>query len=65
MKVKAKVGFSGEISMSVGQVGEIDREDLLSDLLQAGYVEEVKEPVKAEKAAPKKKAVKSSGNRID
>ena len=61
MKVKAKVGFSGAISMSIGQVGEIEDKALLSDLLQAGYVEEVKE-VKDEKTAPKK-AVKSRGTK--
>lgn len=58
MKVKAKVGFSGVISMSVGQVGEIEDKELLSDLIQAGYVEEA-EPEKAEKPVPKRKAVKS------
>ena len=42
MKVKAKIGFSGVISMGIGQVGEIEDKELLSDLLQAGYVEEVK-----------------------
>ena len=62
MKVKAKVGFSGAISMSVGQVGEIEDKELLSDLLQAGYVEEVKTE-KAEKPAPKRKAVKSGDNK--
>ena len=61
MKVKAKVGFSGAISMSIGQIREIEDKTLLSDLLQAGYVEEVKE-VKDEKTAPKK-VVKSRGTK--
>ncbi len=62
MKVKAKVGFSGVISMSVGQVGEIEDKELLSDLIQAGYVEEVKAE-KADKPAPKRKAVKSGDDK--
>ena len=61
MKVKAKVGFSGAISMSIGQIEEIEDKTLLFDLLQAGYVEEVKE-VKDEKTAPKK-VVKSRGTK--
>ena len=66
MKVKAKVGFSGPaVSMSVGQVGEIADKAILADLLRAGYIEEVKETGKKpdEPDKPKKKAVKSSGNK--
>ena len=63
MKIKAKVGFSGVLSMGKGEIREYDNEAVLSDLLQAGYIEEVttdnEKP--AEKAARKKKAVKSSG----
>ena len=62
MKVKAKVGFSGAISMSIGQVGEIEDKELLSDLLQAGYVEEVKAE-KAEKPVPKRKGVRSGDSK--
>jgi len=64
MKIKAKVSFCGVLSMGKGEIREYGNEAVLSDLLQAGYIEEVvakeaKEP-KAE-PAPKKKAVKSSG----
>ena len=48
---KAKVSFSGIISMSVGDVGEIADESIAKDLLKAGYIEEVKP---AEKAKPVK-----------
>lgn len=43
MRIKALVGFTGAFSMSKGQVFECDNEDILKDLLQAGYVEEVPE----------------------
>lgn len=42
-KVKALVSFAGKISMPAGKVGEITDEAILSDLLRAGYVEELKE----------------------
>lgn len=61
MKIKAKVSFCGVLSMGKGEVREYSDEAVLSDLLKAGYIEEVaaKEP-KAEPST-KKKAVKSSG----
>ena len=49
MKVKALVSFSGIISMAVGEVADISEKEVLTDLLKAGYVEEVK----AEKRAVK------------
>lgn len=60
MKVKAKVSFSGIVSMGLGEVREIDDEEVLRDLLRAGYVEEAEgKTSKAEKAdkpdKPKKK----------
>ena len=42
-KVKATVSFAGKISMSAGEVGEIADKAVLSDLLSAGYVEELSE----------------------
>ena len=48
---KAKVSFSGIISMSVGDVGEIADASIAKDLLKAGYIEEIKP---AEKAKPVK-----------
>lgn len=41
MKIKAKVSFSGVLSMGLGEIRECDNEELLEDLIQAGYVEEV------------------------
>jgi len=42
MKYKAKVNFSGAISMYVGEVREIADVDIAKDLLKAGYIEEIK-----------------------
>ena len=38
-KVKATTSFAGIITMSAGQVGEIEDEAILKDLKSAGYVE--------------------------
>lgn len=56
MKVKALVSFSGAFSMYKGEAKECSDEAILQDLLQAGYVEEVK----SEKP---KKDVKSGENK--
>lgn len=45
MKVKAKLSFSGLISMHTGQEREIENEVILKDLIEAGYVEPVSIPV--------------------
>jgi hypothetical protein len=45
---KAKVAFSGLISMSVGDVGEIADASIAKDLLKAGYIEEIKPAIKGE-----------------
>ena len=39
---KAKVGFSGLISMRKNEVREIKDKAIVKDLLKAGYIEEVK-----------------------
>lgn len=39
---KALRSFSGAISMHEGETREIDNAELVADLLQAGYIEEVK-----------------------
>lgn len=39
---KALKSFSGAISMHEGETREIDNAELVADLLQAGYIEEVK-----------------------
>lgn len=47
---KALVSFTGKVSMTIGQVGEIPDKAVAADLVKAGYVEEIKE-----KKKPKKK----------
>ena len=63
---KAKVSFSGVMSMNVGEVADIADVNIAKDLLRAGYVEEIKP---AEKAKPvkdtlnKKPRAKKSGGK--
>ena len=45
---KALVSFSGLVSMSKGQVKEIKDKAIIDDLINAGYIEEVK-PTKKKK----------------
>lgn len=42
MRIKALVSFSGALSMRIGEEREYENEFVLSDLLQAKYIEEVK-----------------------
>ena len=56
MEYKAKVGFSGVVSMRVGEVKDIADANIVKDLLSAGYIEEVKPATKA--TAPKKRTKK-------
>ena len=56
MKYKAKVNFSGAISMYVGEVREIADVDIAKDLLKAGYIEEIK---------PADKGAKVNSNKTD
>lgn len=56
MKYKALVSFVGQISMAKGEEREISNKKLISDLLQAKYIEEIKEPTKIEEDTPIKKA---------
>lgn len=44
---KARVNFSGVVSMSVGDVRNIEDVNIAKDLLKAGYIEEVKPAKKA------------------
>lgn len=46
---KALVSFSGKLSMVKGKVMEIKDKELIKDLLNAGYIEEVKPTKKKEK----------------
>lgn len=55
MKYKAKIGFSGLVSMRKGESKEIEDEYIANDLLQAGYIEpEAETEEKAEKPKRKK-----------
>lgn len=68
MKIKALVNFSGAFSMVTGEERECSDEATLRDLLQAKYVEEVKEKSKPKKQEelkidikePLKKGVKAN-----
>lgn len=48
---RAKVNFSGVVSMNVGEVADIADVNIAKDLIKAGYIVEVKP---AEKAKPVK-----------
>lgn len=53
---KAKVNFSGVVSMNVGEVADIADVNIAKDLLRAGYIEEIK-------PAEKAKLVKDTSNK--
>ncbi len=44
MRIKALVSFAGILTMHKGEELEHDNPVVLQDLLQAGYVEEIKRP---------------------
>lgn len=63
MKVQALTSFAGKISMYEGEIREV-KEDV-RDLLQAGYIKEIKaeakpvqKPVENSKPSPKKRVEK-------
>ena len=43
MIVKAKQSFAGAIAMAKGEVRSIESDEVLKDLIRAGYVEAVKD----------------------
>lgn len=49
MKYKALVSFSGKVSMTMDEVRELSDKAIIKDLLNAGYIMEMKE------TKPKKK----------
>lgn len=58
MLVRAKVNFSGKISMSAGDVKDIKDQYILNDLIRAGYIEpEAREAEIVEKPARKAEAI--------
>ena len=52
MMYKALVGFSGKITMSKGEVKEINDKTLVDDLTKAKYIEPIEKP-KKEKTSKK------------
>lgn len=42
MKYRALISFSGNITMAMGEVREIENKGIANDLLNAGYIEELK-----------------------
>jgi len=55
MKYRALISFVGLISMAKGETREINNKEIISDLLKAKYIEEVKEKSKEEIKEPIKK----------
>ena len=51
MKYKAKICFSGIVSMSKGEVKEIGDKYVADDLLRAGYIEPVEKPKTSKKSS--------------
>jgi hypothetical protein len=54
MIVKAKNSFCGVVSMTMGEIRDISDKSIVTDLLKAGYVEEIKEEKKTVKKAVEK-----------
>lgn len=50
MKIKALTSFSGALTMTAGEIREYGNEEILNDLLRAGYIEEVRPRKPARKA---------------
>lgn len=66
MKIKALTSFSGVLSMRKGEVREYDNEVVLSDLLRAKYIEEIKpeKPKKDVKSDEGKRNTSNGRNRV-
>ena len=66
MRIKALKSFSGVLSMRIGEEREYDNEVVLSDLLQAGYIEEIKpeKPKKDVKSDESKRNTSNGRNRV-
>lgn len=64
MKIKALVSFSGAFSMYKGEVGECNDKVILKDLLQAKYIEEVKE-IKPKKDVKSKDGGKPNNSKTE
>ncbi len=60
MEYKARVNFSGNLSMNVGEIKKIDDVNIAKDLLRAGYIEEVKPAEKAKAETVKAQTVETA-----
>lgn len=54
MKIRALKSFCGTLTMAQGDVREYSNEAVLSDLLKAGYIEEVQAEQSSRRKAVKK-----------
>lgn len=63
MEYKAKVNFSGVISMYVGEVKDIADVNIAKDLIRAGYIEEIK-PANKAKAVKETTDKKSKAKKV-
>ena len=59
-KYRALVSFAGKVSMSEGEVRDINNPKIEKDLLNAHYIEEILPPPPAPKTEPKKRTKKST-----
>lgn len=53
MRARALIGFSGKLSMYLGEEREIIDKEVLTDLLKCGYIVEVEEKKSARKGVKK------------
>lgn len=65
MKIEALKGFCGILSMAKGEVREYSDQAVLSDLLKAGYVKEIRheeeKKTKRSRAPTKKEVIPDEG----
>lgn len=59
MKVEAVISFCGVLSMAKGEVREYSNEAVLTDLISAGYVKEIKDEPEPRKVTPKRSVKKN------
>lgn len=60
MKVEALTSFCGVLSMAKGEIRECDDDIVLSDLLSAGYVREVRADPGKKSKSPARRSVKKN-----
>lgn len=55
MTYKAKVSFVGRLCMTKGEQKEISDEELVNDLIRAGYIEPIEAEIKKPRGSKSKK----------